>query len=208
MTLGKFITLEGGEGAGKTTNLEFIAKYLEAHGKHVTVSREPGGTPIGEDIRTLLLKKDKQSISKDTELLMIFAARAQHVTEKLLPCIKAGQWIVCDRYIDASYAYQGGGRNMNIQKINVLEEYFANQLKPDLTLLFDVPVDIGMNRVRQRSAPDRFESEEMNFFQSVRDSYLSRALAYPDRIKQIDGSQSLELVQLKITQYLESLLSF
>ena len=207
MKTGKFITLEGGEGAGKTTNLEFIVEYLKARGKPVMVSREPGGTPIGEEIRSLLLKKSQQPISKDTELLLIFAARAQHITEKISPGLKAGQWVVCDRYIDASYAYQGGGRNINPSKINVLVDIFTNQLEPDLTLLLDVPVDIGMNRVRQRSVPDRFESEQMNFFHSVRDSYLARATTFPNRIKKIDGSQSLELIQSEITQYLDLLLA-
>ena len=207
MKTGKFITLEGGEGAGKTTNLEFIVDYLKARGKPVMVSREPGGTPTGEEIRSLLLKKSQQPISKDTELLLIFAARAQHITEKILPGLKAGQWVVCDRYIDASYAYQGGGRNINPCKINVLVDQFTNQLEPDLTLLLDVPVNIGMNRVRQRSVPDRFESEQMSFFHSVRDSYLARATTFPNRIKKIDGSQSLELIQSEITQYLDLLLA-
>ena len=206
MKMGKFITLEGGEGAGKTTNLEFVVEYLNSKGKRVMVSREPGGTPIGEDIRSLLLKKSKQPISKDTELLLIFAARAQHIMEKILPGLEAGQWVVCDRYIDASYAYQGGGRNINLNKIKLLVNNFTNQLEPDLTLLLDVPVDIGMSRVRERSVPDRFESEKMSFFHSVRNSYLSQAATFPNRIKKIDGSQSLALIQSEITQYLDILL--
>ncbi len=206
MKMGKFITLEGGEGAGKTTNLEFVVEYLNSKGKRVMVSREPGGTPIGEDIRSLLLKKSKQPISKDTELLLIFAARAQHIMEKILPGLEAGQWVVCDRYIDASYAYQGGGRNINLNKIKLLVNNFTNKLEPDLTLLLDVPVDIGMSRVRERSVPDRFESEKMSFFHSVRNSYLSQAATFPNRIKKIDGSQSLALIQSEITQYLDILL--
>ena len=170
------------------------------------VTREPGGTPIGEEIRSLLLKRGQRPISKETELLLIFAARAQHITEKILPGLKGGQWVVCDRYIDASYAYQGGGRNININKIKVLADKFTSQLEPDLTFLLDVSVDVGMNRVRQRSVPDRFESEQMGFFHSVRNSYLSRAATFPNRIKKIDGAQSLALIQSEITQYLDLLL--
>ena len=207
MNTGKFITLEGGEGAGKTTNLEFIVEYLNTRGKSVMVSREPGGTLIGEEIRSLLLKKSQQPISKDTELLLMFAARAQHINEKILPGLKGGHWVVCDRYIDASYAYQGGGRNININKINILVDLFTKQLEPDLTLLLDVPVDIGMSRVKQRSIPDRFESEQLSFFHAVRHSYLSRAATFPNRIKKIDSSQSLALIQSEISQNLDFLLA-
>ena len=207
MNTGKFITVEGGEGAGKTTNLDFIAEYLIARGKPVIVSREPGGTAIGEEIRSLLLKKNQQPLSKDTELLLIFAARAQHIAEKIIPSLNAGQWVVCDRFIDASYAYQGGGRNINPQKIKGLVDLFTNQLEPDLTFLLDVPVGVGLNRVLQRSIPDRFESENTSFFHAVRDSYLSRAATFPNRIKKIDGNQTLQLIQLEITRYLDGLLA-
>lgn len=207
MNRGKFITLEGGEGAGKTTNLEFVVNYLKNRGKDVVVTREPGGTAIGESIRTLLLEQSSQPMCKETELLLIFAARTQHISETINPSLNAGKWVMCDRYIDASYAYQGGGRRIHSDTLDILVKGFVNQLQPDLTFLLDVPVEVGMTRIKNRSVPDRFESEKMNFFYRVRDAYLSRAEIFPDRIKVIDGNRGLDLIQSEISKHLDQLLS-
>lgn len=206
MTKGKFITLEGGDGAGKTTNLEFIVNYLKNKGKNVLLTREPGGTGIGETIRSLLLDRNNVPMCRETELLLIFAARAQHLNEKIIPSLNAGQWVVCDRFTDATYAYQGGGRGISFDTVGLLESSFAEQAKPDLTLLLDIPVEIGMARAKQRSTPDRFEVEKINFFFRVRETYLSRAKAFPDRIRVIDGHRSLDLIQSDISKYMDELL--
>jgi dTMP kinase len=164
MSRGKFITLEGGEGVGKTTNLAFIRKYLQDHGIDVVVTREPGGTQLAEKIRQLLLDSSSESISESAELLLMFAARAQHIKHVIEPALSEGKWVLCDRFTDATYAYQGGGRNMSINTIEWLENLVQGTLRPDLTLLLDAPVEIGFGRVRTRGELDRFESERVDFF--------------------------------------------
>lgn len=206
MGFGKFITLEGGEGVGKSTNMEFVSRYLKENGKSVITTREPGGTAVGEKIRRILLDLKTESISDETELLLIFAARAQHLQQIILPSIRSGNWVLCDRFTDASYAYQGGGRGINEAKIEVLENWVQNGYSPDLTLLLDVPIDIGLERAGKRGALDRFEVEERDFFDRVRQSYLSLSRRYPRRIKVINANQSLVDVQADIADCLNEIL--
>jgi dTMP kinase len=195
MTRGKFITLEGGEGVGKTTNLVFIRDYLQQHNISVVVTREPGGTALAEKIRRLLLDKDSETISEHAELLLIFAARAQHIKHVIEPALAQGNWVLCDRFTDATYAYQGGGRNMRNSTIEWLENLVQGNLKPDLTILLDAPVDIGIERARVRGVFDRFESEETSFFERVRRAYLLQAELHPERIKLIQANLPLGDVQ-------------
>ncbi|MEI6333126.1 MAG: dTMP kinase [Methylococcaceae bacterium] len=195
MPRGKFITLEGGEGVGKTTNLIFIKDYLQQHAISVVVTREPGGTVLAEKIRHLLLDKDSEAISEHAELLMIFAARAQHIKHVIEPALAKGAWVLCDRFTDATYAYQGGGRNMRVSTIEWLENLVQGNLRPDLTVLLDAPVEIGIERARERGAFDRFESEKISFFEQVRRAYLLQAELHPERIKLIKANQSLADVQ-------------
>ncbi|MFI3197574.1 MAG: dTMP kinase [Methylococcaceae bacterium] len=195
MTRGKFITLEGGEGVGKTTNLNFIKDYLQQHAISVVVTREPGGTVLAEKIRHLLLDKDSEAISEHAELLMIFAARAQHIKHVIEPALAKGVWVLCDRFTDATYAYQGGGRNMRVSTIEWLENLVQGNLRPDLTVLLDAPVEIGIARAKERGAFDRFESEKISFFEQVRRAYLLQAELHPERIKLIKANQSLADVQ-------------
>lgn len=158
--LGKFISLEGGEGVGKTTNIAYIQSLLEEHDISVMLTREPGGTPLAEALRQLLLDKNQEEITEQAELLMMFAARAQHIKHVIKPALKQGTWVLCDRFTDATYAYQGGGRAMDILAINWLENFVQGELRPDLTLLLDAPVQVGMNRAAQRGKLDRFELEK------------------------------------------------
>jgi dTMP kinase len=206
MRLGKFITLEGGEGVGKTTNLAYIQSYLESHGIDVLMTREPGGTPYAELIRDLLLHKDIEPVSADAELLLMFASRAQHLAQLIKPAIAAGKWVVCSRFTDSTYAYQGGGRGISFERIHALEEWVHGDFQPDLTLLLDVPVDIGMSRARQRALLDRIEREKNEFFERVRQAYLQRAHSAA-RYKIIDASHSLSEVQLALQQHLDALIS-
>lgn len=202
MTRGKFITLEGGEGVGKTTNLAFIKDYLQEHGIAVVVTREPGGTLLAEKIRLLLLDSASESISEPTELLLMFAARAQHIKHVIEPALSQGKWVLCDRFTDATYAYQGGGRNMDIHTIEWLENLVQGALKPDLTLLLDAPIETGIERVRERGELDRFESEKIDFFERVRQAYLRQAERYPERIKRINANQPLTNVQMALVDVL------
>ena len=191
MIRGKFITLEGGEGVGKTTNLTFITHYLQQHNISVVVTREPGGTALAEKIRHLLLDKDSEAISEHAELLLIFAARAQHIKHVIEPALARGDWVLCDRFTDATYAYQGGGRNMRASTIEWLESLVQGNLRPDLTVLLDTPVEIGIDRARARGVLDRFESEKISFFENVRRAYLLQAELHPERIKLIKANQPL-----------------
>lgn len=200
----RFITLEGGEGVGKTTNLAFIEDYLTSRGIDLLKTREPGGTPLGERIRGLLL--DSDGMNNATELLLVFAARAQHVSEVIRPALAAGRWVLCDRFTDASYAYQGGGRDIDTSVIEFLEQWVQAELQPDLTLLLDTPIEVGMSRVRQRGVADRFESEQFDFFERVRMAYLKRADQYPTRIKQVDASGDLESVRANIALHLNQII--
>ncbi len=201
--LGKFITLEGGEGCGKTTNIKFIEQFLVAQGISVVITREPGGTALAENIRQLLLDKQQEAIAEETELLMMFAARAQHIKHVIRPALAQGKWVLCDRFTDSSYAYQGGGRNMDNKAIAWLEDFSQQQIRPDLTLLLDVPVEIGMSRAKQRGALDRFELEKMEFFNKVRDCFLEIAAQQGERVKLIDATQDLAQVQSNITDILQ-----
>lgn len=202
---GKFITVEGGEGAGKSSNLSFIQAYLEGRGKDVVFSREPGGTPLGEDIRQLLLGHRHTGMSPDTELLLVFAARAEHLAQKIRPALKSGKWVLCDRFTDASYAYQGGGRGIDHGHIRELERWLQGDLVPDLTLLLDLPVRTGLERAGKRSDPDRFEVEEESFFERVRQAYLDIARRQPRRVKVIDAELPLSEVQQQIKRVLNSM---
>lgn len=204
---GKFITLEGTEGAGKSTNLAFVEQWLQSRGVPVEVTREPGGTEIGEAIREILLNKAHSAMHEDTELLLMFAARAQHIQEKILPALSEGKWVVSDRFTDASYAYQGGARGMGFERIAELEKWVQQGFQPDLTLIFDLPIEIGMQRVASRGMEtDRFEEEKRDFFERVRSAYLQRAEQAPERYQVLDAAQPLPQVQLDIEKRLNALL--
>lgn len=202
---GKLITLEGGEGVGKSTNLAYVRNLLEQAGVDLVVTREPGGTEVAEKIRSLLLTPSDEPIAELTELLLVFAARAQHVETLIKPALERGAWVLCDRFIDATYAYQGGGRAMNLGVIAQLEQLVLAEVRPDITLLLDLPVEVGMARARARADLDRFEQEQMSFFESVRSAYLARAKAEPNRVAIIDAEPALEKVQLQIQQALQQL---
>ena len=204
---GRFITVEGGEGAGKSSNLGFIRQLLEASGKEVLFTREPGGTELGEAIRELLLGHKHTGMADDSELLLMFAARAEHIRRKIEPALADGTWVLCDRFTDATYAYQGAGRGIDITRIAQLEQWVQGDLRPDLTLLLDLPVEVGLERAGKRSAPDRFESEANHFFEAVRNGYLDIAQQQPQRVKVIDASVSLPEVQVQIRRVMESFLA-
>lgn len=203
---GVFITVEGVEGAGKSTNLPFIRDYLESAGKLLVVTREPGGTSLGEGIRALLLAGQGEGMTAVAELLLMFAARAEHLAHVIRPALARDRWILCDRFTDATYAYQGGGRGIDRGLISRLEEVVQGDIRPDLTLLFDVPVTLGLQRARDRGAADRFEQQEVAFFERVRNTYLQLAREYPGRYRVIDARPSLEAVQRQIRQVLDQFL--
>lgn len=203
----KFITIEGIEGAGKSTQLAFIQRFLSDNDKQLTVTREPGGTELGEQIRTLLLTPTDTGMSIDTELLLMFSARAEHVAQVIKPALERGEWVLSDRFTDATFAYQGGGRGIDQQRITELADWTLNGLQPDLTLLFDLPVEVGQRRVLSRNQDiDRFEQEKVDFFDKVRNCYLQRAKQEPERIKRIDASQSISDIERQITTILQPLL--
>ncbi|MBD3610383.1 MAG: dTMP kinase [Gammaproteobacteria bacterium] len=204
---GRFITLEGGEGAGKTSNLQFIQQFLENAGIDLVVTREPGGTELGEAIRELLLDHRNTSMLDDTELLLMFAARSQHINQLITPALNEGKWVLCDRFTDASYAYQGGGRGVDQSRIQQLEQWVQGDLRPDLTLLLDLPVEQGLERASARSEPDRFEREKTEFFLRVREAYLERVRADEARYRIIDASQPLPEVHQQLNQTLENVLA-
>jgi dTMP kinase len=201
---GKFITIDGVEGAGKSTQINFICQYLKNQGINVVLTREPGGTDIGEKIRALLLSTDSKMRS-DTELLLMFAARNEHIHNKILPTLATGKWVLSDRFTDASYAYQGGGRGLDIERIAQLEKWALQDFTPDMTLLLDVPVEIGMQRVESRGEKDRIEQENIDFFDRVRQAYIARSKQYPQRIKLIDASQSSANISSQIQEILQTL---
>ena len=200
----RLITLEGGEGVGKSTNLAFIESHLKAQGVALITTREPGGTPLGESIRGLLL--DGDPMTAEAELLLVFAARAEHLATVIRPALESGQWVLCDRFTDASYAYQGGGRGVPLERIAWLETWIQAGLNPDLTLLLDAPIAVGMGRARARGLGDRFEQETNPFFERVRAAYLARAQAAPHRVCRIDAAKPLALVQAAIAAALDGLL--
>jgi len=201
-----FITLEGLEGAGKTSRLADLKAFLEGHGKAVLATREPGGTVLGERLRELLLAPDDGPMAPLTELLLMFAARSEHVTRLILPALEAGQWVLCDRYVDASYAYQGSGRNLGEAPVAALEGLLPARARPDLTLLLDLPVELGLARANRRSAADRFEQEAVTFHQRVRDAYLTRARQHPQRYCIIDAAAGPDDVRHAIERAVERLL--
>lgn len=201
---GKFITIEGVEGVGKSTNIAFVESWFAEKKIRYLKTREPGGTPLAESIRELLLQQRDEAFDSTAELLMIFAARAQHLQQKILPALAAGQWVLSDRFTDATYAYQGGGRELSMETIALLENLVQKQLRPDLTILLDLPVEIGLQRAAQRSDKDRFESEQIDFFHRVRSAYLARVAQHPTRYGVVDASVSLPEVQAQIRQILEN----
>ena len=202
---GKFITLEGTEGVGKTTNLEFIQQYLLNNNTPLVVSREPGGTPLAEELRELLLAPREELVAAKAELLMVFAARAQHLDQKILPALAAGNWVLCDRFTDATYAYQGYGRGLPLDLITELEVMVQGDLRPDLTIILDIDVEVGLARASARGELDRFEREHLDFFERVRAGYQARAKAAPERYQVVDAGQSLEAVQQDIAAILAGL---
>lgn len=204
---GLFITLEGPEGAGKTTNRAWLAAYLQQQGLDVVLTREPGGTLLAEQIRELLLNPVPEPMARDTELLLMFAARAQHLAQVIKPALARGAWVLCDRFTDATYAYQGGGRGVPFERIRQLEDWVQGRLTPDLTLLFDLPVSIGLSRAAARGRLDRFEQEGLSFFEAVRRVYLERAHQEPERYRILDASQPLEQVQQQLSSLFTDVLA-
>jgi dTMP kinase len=200
----KFITVEGTEGVGKTTNINFIKSWLKQNEIKFVATREPGGTPLAEEIRDLLLKPRDELVVSTAELLLMFAGRAQHLNKVILPALQADTWVLCDRFTDATYAYQGFGRQMTSELIVQLENIVQGDIRPDLTLLLDIPVEIGLERANDRSDPDRFEREQQDFFNRVRAGYLSLANENSDRYVVIDASQELQDVQTGIALALDT----
>lgn len=205
MTKGKFITIDGVEGAGKSTQIDLICSYLHQKGIEVVRTREPGGTAVGEKIRSVLLDVENQEMHSDTELLLMFSSRNELIQNKIIPALNEGFWVVSDRFTDASFAYQGGGRMLNLDRIDKLADWALGDFKPDLTLFLDVSVEVGMERIESRAAKDRIELEERAFFERVRSVFVSRSEAFPDRIKLIDANDSVEGIQSKIRAYIDLL---
>lgn len=206
MQRGRFITLEGIEGLGKSTIADFIQAQLQAAGIDVQRTREPGGTPIAEEIRQLVLAKHEEPLLADTELLLMFAGRAQHTQSLIVPALESGQWILSDRFVDASFAYQGGGRHIPRRRIEALAQWVLGDLEPDLTILLDAPVSVGIERMRERGKKDRIESEAVEFFERVRSAYLEEAAHNADRFRIVDASQSLDAVQAAVMEHLNPLI--
>ena len=201
---GKFITLEGSEGVGKTTNIEFVCQFLETNNVPFIRTREPGGTPLAEALREAMLAVREEEVSGMTELLIVFAARTQHLEQVIRPALALGQWVVCDRFTDASYAYQGYGRGLNLEHITALESWVQNGLQPDLTLLLDLSPDVAEQRMQERTK-DRMESEQREFYQRVRAGYLERA-AEQARFRIIDAQQSVDAVAAQIETHITDLI--
>lgn len=204
--MSRFISLEGVEGAGKSTAMRAIQAFLTQHKLDYVLTREPGGTPVAEAIRHVLLSEHDEHMSRDTELLLMFATRAQNIANVIQPALQHNQWVVSDRFTDASFAYQGGGRGISLDRIEALAEWVQGDLWPDMTLLLDVPVELGLARMSNRGEKDRIEQEDVAFFERVRDTYLTCAKKYPDRYRVIDATQSIAHVAASIHQALEELL--
>jgi dTMP kinase len=202
MAPGKFITLEGIDGAGKSTHLAWLENFLRGRGLTVVVTREPGGTPLGEKLRALLLD-NSQEMHPETEALLMFSARREHLDKVIMPALARGDWVISDRFTDASFAYQGGGRGLASNRLDDLERWVQGEFQPDLTLYFDVSIELGRQRVNASKTADRFEKEQDEFFQRVRAAYLQRAHKFPQRIRLIDSSQPLE----KVKQSLHDIIS-
>ncbi len=195
---GKFITVEGAEGVGKSTQIQQLKSTLESCGISLRMTREPGGTPLAEEIRELLLVKREESMCERAELLLVFAARAQHIAQVIEPALAQGQWVICDRFTDATFAYQGGGRGLDRQLIAMLEQQVQGELRPDHSLLLDAPVEVGLARAGARAELDRFERENIAFFERVRAVYLQRAKAEPERFSVVDASLDIEQVSASV----------
>lgn len=206
LSRGKFIALEGAEGVGKSTNIALVQSQLEAAKLEVVVTREPGGTVVGEGLRALLLDPSQAGIDPMTELLLMFAARKQHVTELIEPALSQGKWVVSDRFVDSSYAYQGGGRGLPIKLIEEVERFCMAGFAPDLTILLDLDPAIGLKRAAQLHAPDRFEQENLKFFNAVRQTFLERAQGSAKHAV-VDASQPLEAVQNEVSSLVDKLLA-
>jgi len=205
MSRGKFITIDGLEGAGKSTQIDFIKKYLSDRNRDVFLTREPGGTDLGERLRALLLDKNIDAMNPDTELLLMFAARNEHVKKVIVPKLEQGVWVISDRFTDASYAYQGGGRGIPLERIGELEQWTLQDFVPDMTFLLDLDVELGLSRVEQRGEKDRFEEEHRDFFNKVREIFSNRASKYPERIKLIDASKNIDETSCQIKKILDLL---
>lgn len=202
---GKFITLEGIEGVGKSTHLKYLENWLALKGIPALATREPGGTPVAESIRAIFLEKLPEKITPDAELLLLFAGRAQHLSSVIIPALQRGQWVICDRFTDASYAYQSGGRNIPFERITSLKNWIQGDLEPDLTFLFDAPVNTALSRIQKRQGLDRIEGENKAFFERVRHTYLLLSKQY-DRIRVIDASTSIATIQSHLNDILNNLI--
>jgi dTMP kinase len=205
-TRGRFLTVEGGEGVGKSTQIAALRAHLEAHGLTVELTREPGGTPFAERVRGVLLEASEEAVDPLAELLLVFAARAQHLARRIRPALAAGRWVLCDRFTDATFAYQGGGRGVDAATIARLAELVHGGLWPDLTLYLDLPPAEGLERMRARGTPDRFESEAETFFDRVRAAYLARAEAEPSRFAVVDASGDVDAVHARVTAAVDAFL--
>ncbi|MBS34947.1 MAG: dTMP kinase [Thiotrichales bacterium] len=201
---GKFITIEGPEGAGKSTQISFLQTTLIDRGFEVVCTREPGGTRVAEAVRTVLLDPESRPMSIDTETLLMFAARADHLEQVIEPALKTGHWVLCDRFTDATYAYQGGGRGVSIDRIGALEQWVQGEFRPDLCIILDLDVETGLARARRRGAADRFEREQFDFFRRVRQTYLDRAAAAPERYAVVDASVNVQDVSMQLLKVLDS----
>ena len=207
MERGRFISVEGIEGVGKSTNIDVLVQCIERAGHKVLTTREPGGTPFAEDIREILMNRGDEPIPEIAELLLMFAARSFNVNNVILPALEAGTWVVCDRFTDSSRAYQGGGRGIPMETIDHVADWVHGDTWPDLTILLDAPVEVGMERAGKRSEPDRFEQERHDFFQRVRECYLQIAANEPERVVVLDTTRSLEAVRADVTTIAQQLLS-
>ena len=199
---GKFINFEGIDGAGKSTHIQFVADLLQSHGKTVVQTREPGGTALGESLRQLLLQ-DKMHL--ETEALLMFAARRENIAQVIQPALDRGDWVICDRFSDSSFAYQGGGRHLAIEKLDVLEQWVHPNLQPDLTLLFDVPIEVARSRLNATRDLDKFEREQASFFNNTRNEYLRRAAVFPQRFRIIDSTKSIAEIRAELSHLISAL---
>ena len=207
MDRGKFITVEGGEGVGKSTNIELVCELVRRNGHTVLQTREPGGTPMAERIRSMLLEHGDEALPDDAELLLFFAARSLHINNVIRPALETGTWVVCDRFTDTTRAYQGGGRGLDRARIETLAEWVHGDLQPDLTVLLDAPPDVGMGRAEKRGDADRLETERAEFHGRVREAYLRQAAAEPRRFAVIDAGQPLSRVRADIEQVMRRILN-
>ncbi|MBI1834688.1 MAG: dTMP kinase [Burkholderiales bacterium] len=201
---GKFISFEGIDGAGKSTHIAFVQQHLASQGMHIVSTREPGGTPLGEALRQLLLH---EKMHLETEALLMFAARREHIAQVIEPALARGDWVISDRFTDASFAYQGGGRHLDLSKLSALEQWVHPHLQPDLTLLFDVPLEVARARLDATRTLDKFEQENADFFTHTRAEYLRRATEFSERFRVIDSTQSIEAIQIQLQAHLTTLLA-